>query len=82
MHPAYLTFTHGNFFERHTVTVKGEQDNNTDDERVTLTLSGMGVTTGTVIVEVDDDDLGLILSQTPGNGDGRLNGRLQRRTEF
>ena len=65
MHPAYLTFTHDNFFDRHTVTVKGEQDDNTDDERVTLTLSGTGVTTGTVIVEVDDDDLGLILSQTP-----------------
>ena len=65
MPPAYLTFTHDNFFDRHTVTVKGEQDNNTDDERVTLTLSGTGVTTGTVIVEVDDDDLGLILSQTP-----------------
>ncbi len=32
---------------------------------MTLTLSGTGVTTGTVIVEVDDDDLGLILSQTP-----------------
>ena len=64
MHPAYLTFTHGNFFDLPTVTVKGEQDDDTDDERVTLTLSGTGVTTGTVIVEVDDDDLGLILSQT------------------
>ncbi len=65
--PTSFTFTHGNFFERHTVTVRGKQDDNTDDERVTLTLgdSDMGVTAGTVIVEVDDDDLGLILSQTP-----------------
>ena len=62
--PTSFTFTHGNFFHRHTVTVKGEQDSDANDERVTLTLSGTGVTTGTVIVEVDDDDLGLILSQT------------------
>ena len=56
MHPAYLTFTHDNFFDRHTVTVKGEQDPDANDEMVTLTLSGMGVTTGTVTVKVHDDE--------------------------
>ena len=64
MHPAYLTFTHDNFFDRHTVTVKGEQDPDANDEMVTLTLSGMGVTTGTVTVKVHDDEAeGLILPQ-------------------
>ena len=53
--PASLAFTTTDWNQPQTVTVTGVQDGDTADERVTITLSGAGVRTGTVTVDVTDD---------------------------
>ena len=54
--PASLTFTTTDWNVAQPVTVTGVEDSNRADERVTITLSGAGVVTGTVTVDVNDDD--------------------------
>ena len=67
-----LTFTPMTWDTAQPVTVTGVQDTDTSDEHVTIILSGDGVVTGTVTVDVTDND-------TPGPsppdvtpGDGTL----------
>ena len=65
--PASLSFSTSNWNTAKTVTVSGVHDNDTVDERVTVSLrgSGGGYTgeTGSVSVRVtDDDDPGLVVS--------------------
>ena len=55
-----------------TVTVTGVQDTDTSDEQVTITLSGDGVVTGTVPVDVIDDDTAQVTGVTVDEGDAQL----------
>ena len=55
-----------------TVTVTGVQDADTSDEEVTITLSGDGVVTGTVTVDVTDDDTAQVTGVTVDEGDAQL----------
>ena len=51
-----LEFTNMNWDESQTVTITGVADDDATDEQVTIRLHGPGVTTGTVTVDVTDDD--------------------------
>ena len=67
-----LTFTSENWNTAQTVTVTGVQDTDTSDERVTITLSGDGVVTGTVTVDVTDDDTAQVMGVGVAPGDAQL----------
>ena len=54
--PASLVFGTGDWNVPQPVTVTGVDDSDTADEQVTITLSGSRVTTGTVTVDVTDND--------------------------
>ena len=60
VNPASLTFTTANYGEAQTVTVTGEQDDDSSDETVNVGLSASGgdygAVSGSVSVAVDDDD--------------------------
>ncbi len=66
--PQSLTFTTENWNVAQTVTVTGVQDDDAINETVELKLSGAGVTTGTVVVHVEDDDLGFPCDESLGLG--------------
>ena len=53
---ARLDFTTSGWDDAQPVIVTGVQDNDTADERLAITLSGLGVTTRTVDVRVNDND--------------------------
>ena len=55
VNPPSLTFTPMDFDTAQPVTITGVQDTDTSDEQVTITLSGDGVTGGTVTVDVTDN---------------------------
>ncbi|MBF2755154.1 MAG: hypothetical protein ISN29_07850, partial [Gammaproteobacteria bacterium AqS3] len=61
-----MTLTPSNWdSENNVVTVKAAHDSNKVDETGTITLSGTGITSGTVDVTLNDDDkIGLRLSKT------------------
>ena len=65
VHPTSLVFGTGNWNVPQPVTVTGANDSDTADERVTITLSGSRVTTGTVTANVTDDDKPVALTLTP-----------------
>ena len=68
-----LTFTPMTWNTAQTVTVTGVKDIDTSDEQVTITLSGDGVVTGTVTVNVTDNDTAQVTPAAPtvtGVGDG------------
>ena len=67
-----LTFTSETWNTAQTVTVTGVQDTDTSDEQVTITLSGDGVETGTVTVDVTDDDTAQVTGVTVDEGDAQL----------
>ena len=69
--PPSLTFTPMTNTAQ-TVTVTGVQDTDTSDEQVTITLSGDGVVTGTVTVDVTDDDTAQVTGVTVDEGDAQL----------
>ena len=54
--PGLLTFTPANWNEEQVFDIIRVQDDDTNDESVTLTLSGDGLASKTVTVEVTDDD--------------------------
>ena len=56
VNPPSLTFTPMTWDTAQPVTVTGVQDTDTSDEQVTITLSGDGVVTGTVTVDVTDNE--------------------------
>nr|MBF2753649.1 hypothetical protein [Gammaproteobacteria bacterium AqS3] len=63
--PASLNFTTANWNTAQTVTVSAAQDNDIADDTATISLTGDGVTSGSVSVTVFDDedpDVGLTLS--------------------
>ncbi|MBF2756044.1 MAG: hypothetical protein ISN29_12450, partial [Gammaproteobacteria bacterium AqS3] len=60
-----LVFTPEKWSNKRVVTVKAAHDSNKVDETGTITLSGDGIDSGTVTVNVNDDDkIGLTLSKT------------------
>ncbi|MBF2755972.1 MAG: hypothetical protein ISN29_12065, partial [Gammaproteobacteria bacterium AqS3] len=60
-----MTFKLGKWDTNRVVTVKAAHDSNKVDETGTITLSGDGIDSGTVTVNVNDDDkIGLTLSKT------------------
>ena len=67
-----LTFTPMTWNTAQTVTVTGVHDTDTSDEEVTITLSGDGVVTGTVTVDVTDDDTAKVMGVTVEEGDAQL----------
>ena len=67
-----LTFTPMTWNTAQTVTVTGVQDTDTSDEQVTITLSGDGVVTGTVTVNVTDNDTAQVTGVTVDEGDAQL----------
>ena len=77
--PVSFVFTNRNWYQPRTVTVRGVEDDDRDDETVTVTHrssgGGFGPLTGTVTVTVVDDDTlppALVLSPqqlTVGEGD-------------
>ena len=67
-----LTFTPMTWNTAQTVTVTGVHDTDTSDEEVTITLSGDGVVTGTVTVDVTDDDTAKVMGVTVDEGDAQL----------
>ena len=69
--PPSLTFTPMTNTAQ-TVTVTGVQDADTSDEQVTITLSGNGVVTGTVTVDVTDNDTAKVTGVTVDEGDAQL----------
>ena len=71
VNPPSLTFTPTTNTAQ-TVTVTGVQDTDTSDEQVTITLSGDGVVTGTVPVDVIDDDTAQVTGVTVDEGDAQL----------
>ena len=70
--PPSLTFTPMTWNTAQTVTVTGVQDTDTSDEQVTITLSGDGVVTGTVTVDVTDDDTAQVMGVTVAPGNAQL----------
>lgn len=60
--PAALTFTPQNYNVAQNITVGAVQDNNLDDENVTLTLQSTGLANVTIAVTVDDDDIQSIVT--------------------
>lgn len=56
-----LTFTPGNYATPQTINVTPAQDGDVADENLTITLSSAGLTTRTVDVSVDDDDVQTIV---------------------
>ena len=71
VNPPSLTFTPMTNTAQ-TVTVTGVQDTDTSDEQVTITLSGDGVVTGTVTVDVTDNDTAQVTGVTVDAGDAQL----------
>ena len=67
-----LTFTSETWNTAQTVTVTGVQDTDTSNEQVTITLSGDGVETGTVTVDVTDNDTAQVTGVTVDAGDAQL----------
>ena len=62
--PGSLTFTSANWNQEQRFNIIPVQDDDTNDESVTLTLSGTGLTSKTVTVAVRDDDTqGIVLSE-------------------
>ena len=72
VNPPSLTFTPMNWDTAQTVTVTGVQDTDTSDEQVTITLSGDFVGTGTVTVDVTDNDTAQVTGVTVDEGDAQL----------
>ncbi len=70
--PASLTFTTANYAAPRTVTVPGEQDADSRDENVTVSLSASGGgydgLTASVDVTVKDDDAPALVATPPGLG--------------
>ncbi|MBF2755679.1 MAG: hypothetical protein ISN29_10555, partial [Gammaproteobacteria bacterium AqS3] len=59
-----LTFTSSDWRAPQTVTIAAAEDDDSDDETVSINLSGTGIIDGAVEVTVTDDDIGLELSAT------------------
>jgi hypothetical protein len=55
--PTILTFDSSNYDQPQTVTVTGVSDDDVVDESPTVTISSAGLTSATVDVTVDDDDI-------------------------
>ena len=72
VNPLSLTFTPMTWDTAQPVTVTGVQDTDTSDEQVTITLSGDGVVTGTVTVDVTDNDTAQVTGVTVDAGDAQL----------
>ena len=72
VNPPSLTFTPMTWDTAQPVTVTGVQDTDTSDEQVTITLSGDGVVTGTVTVDVTDNDTAQVTGVTVDAGDAQL----------
>ncbi len=70
--PASLTFTTANYATPRTVTVPGEQDDDSRDENVTVSLSASGGgydgVSGSVAVTVRDGDAPALVATPPGLG--------------
>ncbi len=70
--PASLTFTTSNYAVAQTVTVPGEQDDDSRDENVTVSLSASGGgydgVSASVAVTVRDDDAPGVVATPPGLG--------------
>ncbi len=60
--PATLRFFRNTWSADQTVTVSAAQDDDAADDNATITLTGDGITSGSVEVTVTDDDIGLALS--------------------
>ena len=72
VNPPSLTFTPMTWNTAQTVTVTGVNDIDTSDEQVTITLSGDGVVTGTVTVDVTDNDTAQVTGVIVDTGDAQL----------
>ena len=72
VNPLSLTFTPMTWDTAQPVTVTGVQDTDTSDEQVTIILSGDGVVTGTVTVDVTDNDTAQVTGVTVDAGDAQL----------
>ncbi|MBF2754202.1 MAG: hypothetical protein ISN29_02960, partial [Gammaproteobacteria bacterium AqS3] len=59
-----LSFSVAGYNSFQTVTVSAAHDADNTDDTVTISLTGTGVTDGSMKVKVIDDDVGLILSET------------------
>ena len=70
--PPLLTFMPMTWNTAQTVTVTGVKDTDTSDEQVTITLSGERVVTGTVTVDVTDNDTAQVTGVTVDEGDAQL----------
>ncbi|MBF2756095.1 MAG: hypothetical protein ISN29_12705, partial [Gammaproteobacteria bacterium AqS3] len=62
-----LTFTNSNWNTDQRVTVSAAEDDDGDKDSATITLGGSGTAGGSLTVAVDDDDIGLTLSQASLN---------------
>ncbi|MBF2756050.1 MAG: hypothetical protein ISN29_12480 [Gammaproteobacteria bacterium AqS3] len=66
--PATLDFTSANYSSTQTVTVRAVDDSDVNDESITINLTGAtgdAITAGSATVNVTDDDLSLVLTDTP-----------------
>ncbi|MBF2755850.1 MAG: hypothetical protein ISN29_11430, partial [Gammaproteobacteria bacterium AqS3] len=63
--PATLDFSVNNWSTAQTVTLSGVQDADADDEIVTISLTGVRITSGQVGVDVLDDDIAVVPIMSP-----------------
>ena len=70
--PGSLTFTPENWSTEQSFNITPIQDADANDENVTLTLSGDGLTSTTVTVTIIDDDTAQVTGVTVDEGDAQL----------